>query len=156
MGSNGLRVLVAVALAAFAVAWLGYAPLWVRSGGEPLAWRDRSARLSRAQLSRPTYEVFRDREAFAHFLEEHVEAAVSVPPIDFGRELAVLLALGPRSSTGYRIDVENVTDERGRVVIVAREHSPHLGQSVTPRVEYPLKLLVLRDAGKPVALKWVG
>jgi protease stability complex PrcB-like protein len=156
MGSNGLRVLVAVALAASVVAWLGYARLWARGGGEPLAWRDRSADLSRAQLARPTYEVFRDRGAFAHFLQLHADAAVSVPRIDFRRELAVLLALGPRSSTGYRIDVGSVTKERGRVVIVAREHSPQLGQAVAPRVEYPLKLLVLHDAGKPIALEWVG
>jgi hypothetical protein len=154
MGSNRLRVLVAVALAAFAVAWLGYTRLWVRSSAEPIAWRDRSALLARAQLAGPAYEVFRDRAAFAHFLDTRVQAAVAVPPIDFHRDLAVLLALGPRSSTGYEIQVERVREERGRVVIDARERSPRLGEPVSARVEYPLKLIVLRDAGKPVALRW--
>jgi hypothetical protein len=154
VGSNRLRLLVAVALAAFAVAWLGYARIWVRSDGQPLEWRDESAALARAELARPTYEVFRDRAAFASFLDAHVETAVAVPPIDFGRDLAVLLALGPRSSTGYEIDVESVTNERGRIVIEARERSPHLGEPVSARVEYPLKLIVVRDTGKPVALEW--
>jgi hypothetical protein len=156
VGSNGLRVLVAVALAAFAVAWLGYTRVWARSDHEPLAWRDRGALLARAQLPRATYEIFRGRSAFARFLETHVEAAVPPPSIDFERNLAVLLALGPRSSTGYGIQIESVTEERGRVVVVARERSPRLGQVTAPRVEYPLKLLVLRDVGKPVALRWKG
>jgi hypothetical protein len=154
VGSNRLRVLVAVALAAFAVAWLGYARVWVRSDGQTLAWRDESAALARAEIGRPTYEVFRDRAAFARFLAAHVEAAVAVPPIDFRRDLAVLLALGPRSSTGYEIEVERVTDERGRIVIEARERSPRLGEHVAARIEYPLKLIVVRDVGKPVALEW--
>jgi hypothetical protein len=126
----------------------------VRSGAEPVAWRDRTTLLARAEIARPTYEVFRDRGAFAHFLDTRVEAAVAVPPIDFRRDLAVLLALGPRSSTGYEIEVERVSEERGRIVIEARERSPRLGERVVARVEYPLKLIVLRDAGKPVALEW--
>jgi hypothetical protein len=153
VGTDRLRLLVAVALAGFAVAWLGYTRVWARSGAEPLAWRDESAQLSRVQLERPTYEVFRDRAEFARFLREHVDTAVPVPPIDFERDLAVLIALGPRSSTGYAIDVESVTEQRGRVVIVARERSPRLGQAVEPHINYPLRLIVLRDVGKPVALE---
>jgi hypothetical protein len=153
VGRDGLRLLVAVALAAFVVAWLGYTRVFVRSGGESVAWQDRSAALSRAQLLRPAYEVFRDRPAFERFLDERVAAAVTVPAIDFDRDLAVLLALGPRSSTGYRVDVEGVSEERGRIVIRARERSPRLGERVVARVDYPLKLIVVRDAGKPVALR---
>jgi hypothetical protein len=156
VGTDRLRLLVAVALAGFVVAWLGYTRVWARSGAEPLAWRDESTQLSRVQLDRPTYQVFRDRTEFARFLGEHVEAAVPVPPIDFERNLAVLIALGPRSSTGYGIDVESVTEQPGRVVIVARERSPHLGQAVEAHIDYPLRLIVLRDAGKPVALEQKG
>jgi protease stability complex PrcB-like protein len=153
VGTDRLRLLVAVALAGFVVAWLGYLHLWVRSGGEPLAWRDATAELARVQLAQPTFEVFRDRDAFARFLREHVDAAVQVPGVDFDRDLAMLLALGPRSSTGYGIDVETVTEQRGRVVIAARERSPRLGDEVAARVTYPLLLIVLRDAGKPIALE---
>jgi protease stability complex PrcB-like protein len=142
-----------VALAGFAVAWLSYVQ-WAHSGGERLVWRDDSAQLARVQLTRPTYEVFRDREEFARFLDEHVQAAVAVPALDFDRDLAVLIALGPRSSSGYRVLVDRVSEERGRVVIDARERSPRLGETVAPRVTYPLRLIVLRDAGKPVALEW--
>jgi hypothetical protein len=149
-----LRLLVTVALAGFLAAWFGYTHVWSRSGGEPLAWRDRSGELSRVQLSRPTYEVFRDRQSFARFLDENVEAAVAVPPIDFRRDLAVLFALGPRSSTGYGIEVDSVTEERGRVVIAAHERSPRLGRAVAAHVDYPLRLIVVRDAGKPIALEW--
>jgi hypothetical protein len=153
VGTDRLRLLVAVALAGFAVAWLGYTRVWVRSGGEALAWRDGTAQLSRVQLARPRFEVFRGREAFADFLHEHVDAAVPVPRVDFVRDLAVLLALGARSSTGYAIEVDGVTEERGRIVITARERSPRLGDTVAPRVDYPLRLIVLRDAGKPIVLE---
>jgi hypothetical protein len=153
VGTNGLRLLVAVALTGFAVAWLGYTHVWVRSGADPLAWRDGTAQLSRVQLARPTFEVFRDREAFAEFLHEHVDAAVPVPRIDFERDLAVLLALGASSSSGYGIQVDRVTEQRGRAVIAARERSPRLGDAVAARVDYPLRLIVLRDTGKPIALE---
>jgi hypothetical protein len=153
MGTGRLRLLVAVALAGFAAGWLGYTRVWLRSGGEPLVWRDGTARLSRVQLARPTYEIFRDREPFARFLHDNVDAAVPVPRIDFERELAVLLALGPRSSTGYEIEVDAVTEERGRVVIAAHERSPRLGDPVAARVDYPLRLIVVRDVGKPIALE---
>jgi protease stability complex PrcB-like protein len=116
-------------------------------------WRDGTAQLSRVQLARPTYEIFRDRETFARFLHEHVDAAVPVPQIDFERDLAVLFAVGPRSSTGYAIEVESVTEERGRVVIAAHERSPRLGDAVAARVDYPLRLIVVRDVGKPIALE---
>jgi hypothetical protein len=127
--------------------------VWVRSGGEPLAWRDGTAQLARVQLARPTFDVFRDRKSFAEFLHDRVDAAVPVPRVDFDRNLAVLLALGPRSSTGYRIDVEGVTEQRRRVVIAAHERSPRLGDRVAARVDYPLRLVVLRDAGKPIVLE---
>jgi hypothetical protein len=152
VGTDGLRLLVAVALAGFAVAWLGYTRMWVPSGGEPLAWRDATRQLSRVQLAQPTYEVFRDREAVVRFLHERVDVAVAPLRIDFERDLAVLFALGPRSSTGYRIEVDGVTEQRGRVVIRVRERSPRLGDTVDAQVDYPLRLIVLRDAGKPIAL----
>jgi hypothetical protein len=154
VGRDRLPVLVAVALAGFAAVWLGYTKVWALSGGEPLAWRDAGAQLSRVQFPRATYEIFRDRDEFTAFFGERVEAAVQLPAIDFDRDLAVLVALGPRSSTGYGVRVESVTETRGRVLIEAGERSPSRGQTLAARVDYPLSLIVIRDVGKPVTFEW--
>lgn len=79
-----------------------------------------------------------------------------IPPIDFGRDEAFLLAAGPRSSTGYDLRIVAVRDEGGRVVVVVRERTPKLGEPVRARVTYPFRLIVFPRSSKPVRLHWLG
>ena len=75
------------------------------------------------------------------------------PAIDFAREQALLVAVGPRSSSGYALDVESVREERRRVVVVVRERSPALGDRAVPRVTYPFLLIALPRSEKPVEVE---
>lgn len=83
-------------------------------------------------------------------------AAPAPPPVDFARRKAVLIAAGPRSSTGYVLNVERVVEERSRVVVVAREHAPSLGDPVQPRVTYPYRLITIPRTSKPTHLELEG
>ena len=83
-------------------------------------------------------------------------AAPGAPPVDFAHRKAVLIAAGPRSSTGYVLDIERVVEERSRVVVVAREHTPSLDDPVQARVTYPYRLITIPRTSKPTHLELAG
>ncbi len=68
---------------------------------------------------------------------------LQVPPIDFSRQEAFLVAAGPRSSTGYALRIVRVEEDGGPVDVVVRERTPSLGDPVQARVTYPFRLLAL-------------
>jgi hypothetical protein len=139
----------AAALAALAAAWILYVDLYRHGGDHPLAWVDLSGKLEHAQFPKPASKVFRDARSLERFLP-------APPPIDFRRREAVLVASGPRSSTGYSLDVLRVTEERSRIVVEIRERTPHLGDPVRAVVTYPFRLITLPRSDKPVKIDWQG
>jgi hypothetical protein len=98
------------------------------------------------RFKRPAERVLESAEELAQIFPQ-------APAIDFGRRRAVLVALGPRSSTGYAVEVESVREERRRIVVVVRERSPTLADSVRPRVTYPFRLITLPRGDKPVEVE---
>ncbi len=115
-------------------------------GDRPVDWRDITREVSSARFVRPTARVLEsDRELRA--------VVPGAPPIDFTRRRAVLVASGPRSSSGYALEVVRVREERRRIVVTVRERSPALADSVRPRVTYPFRLLTLPREDKPVEIE---
>ena len=152
-----IRVAALTAIAAFVCAWLVYAYGFGHGGGRPLAWRDVTGQLGPAEFRRPAGRVFGSaRELRRYVIAAMPGRAPSLPRIDFRRREAVLLAAGPRSSTGYTVDVETVREERGRIVVQVRERTPSLGDPVAARVTYPYRLITLPRLDKPVDISWDG
>jgi hypothetical protein len=81
---------------------------------------------------------------------------IRLPDIDFDRREIYLVAAGPRSSTGYELDVVRVQDLGDHIVVVVHERTPSLGDPVQARVTYPFALISLPRSNKPVKLKWPG
>jgi PrcB C-terminal len=81
---------------------------------------------------------------------------IKLPPIDFAHREAYLVAAGPRSSTGYRLDIVRVVDSGSRIVVTVHERTPSLGDPVKARVTYPYRLITLPRSDKAVKLKWPG
>jgi PrcB C-terminal len=77
------------------------------------------------------------------------------PQVDFERRQVLLLSPGPRSSTGYALQVEDVRDEGDQIVVTVRERTPRLGERVAPHVTFPYRLLSL-PVGKDVYVDWKG
>ncbi len=79
-----------------------------------------------------------------------------VHDVDFGdgRYEAILVTLGPRSSSGYSIDVRSVEEQRSRIVVRARQRAPRLRQPVLPFVTYPYRLLRVPARDKPAVVAW--
>jgi hypothetical protein len=142
-------------VAGLVCAGLVYAYAVERGGGHALAWQEVS--LGRAELTRPAGRVFGSGPELRRFLIAAMPGrAPKLPPIDFRRREAVLLATGPRSSTGYALEVESVREESGRIVVRVRERAPSLGDPVAARVTYPYRLITLPRRDKPVDVIWEG
>lgn len=75
-----------------------------------------------------------------------------IPP---GR-MAVVISPGPRSSTGYRVRVLEVIEERSRIVVRVREETPTLRTRVRPVVTYPYRVILIPALHKGVLVRWEG
>jgi hypothetical protein len=128
---------------ALAGIWLAYDYLYGRGGDRPVDWQDVTSAVPSARFPRPTERVLETRE-------ELLAVVPRAPPIDLSARRAVLVASGPRSSSGYALEVESVREERRRVVVTVRERSPSLGDRVQPRLTYPFRLITLPRGDKPV------
>ena len=82
--------------------------------------------------------------------------AIRLPKIDFERREVYLVAAGPRSSSGYELRVVRVQDVGSHIVVVVRERTPSLDNTVQAGVTYPFRLIALPRSDKPVKLKWPG
>lgn len=80
----------------------------------------------------------------------------SLPAIDFAHREAILIASGPRSSTGYKLRVVNVRETRDRVAVTVKETTPQLGEPVVARVTYPFVLITIPRNPKSLFLHFEG
>lgn len=123
----------------------------------PVPYNDLTQEAGKLEFTRITRGLFRDRDALMEVLERHNPGLrIKLPPIDFSRQAAYLVAAGPRSSTGYELRIVRVQDEGDRIDVVVREQTPSLGDPVAARVTYPFRLIALLRTDKPVKLKWLG
>ena len=81
---------------------------------------------------------------------------IRLPNIDFGHREIYLVAAGPRSSTGYALQILRVQDVGDHIDVVIHERTPSLADTVQARVTYPFRLIALPRSSKPVKLKWPG
>jgi PrcB C-terminal len=148
-------VLAAVCVAA--AGWILYAHAWRDGGARALPFRDVTSQLQGLQPAREANRVFvNELEVFYYLRFADPGHVVPLPSIDFTRDEAVFVSTGPRSSTGYRIRVVGVVEERGRVVVTLQERTPSLADPGRPMATYPYRLVVFRKVDKPVHIVWPG
>jgi hypothetical protein len=152
--SSTRRTAAVAAVLAAAAAWLGWQELWARGGDTPLPWRDLTSR-TLAEPPRSELRLFGSREELEGALREGGRSA-TVPPIDFSRRDAILVAAGPRSSSAYGLEVVAVTEERRRIVVSVRERTPSPADPGAARLTFPFRLITIARRGKDVALDWRG
>ena len=122
-----IRGTVVVVLAALAAGWVAYVHVWRDGDAHPLAYR---------------------LETLTNFEPREPQTRVTTSR---GEE-RVLITAGPRSSTGYSLDVVRAEVERGRVYIVVRE----VTEPGRAKITYPYRLLVFPKIDKPVHVHWEG
>lgn len=122
----------------------------------PVAWSDLSGTVGPARWARPTISVVHDSDKLAKLFQVALLPPRPRPPrIDFANHDAVVITVGPRSSTGYSLHVVRVT-QSGNLDILVRERTPRIGQTVEPTITYPYLLLVVPKLGKHVSVHYQG
>jgi hypothetical protein len=142
-------------VAVLGTAWLGWQALWAYGGDRPLAWQDVTS-ATIAEPLRSELRVFGSRGALIRHLRQGGQSVTLPRELDFERFDAVLISGGPRSSSGYRLEVLRVTEERRRIVVTVRERTPSLARPGTARLTFPFRLIVIERRGKDVTLDWEG
>ena len=113
--------------------------------------------MGRIEFTRKVTAVYHSRRPFVNLLSATMPGrAPQPPPHDWARDQVVVIALGPRSSTGYSLRILRVVERRRGIYVYAREHTPTLGEPVTARVTYPYRLLSMHGSAKPVYVKLEG
>jgi hypothetical protein len=122
-----IRAAVIAVLIAAAAAWVAYEHVWRYGDAQPLAYRLATV---------PNFEA------------THPLSRVTTR----GKQERVLITAGPRSSTGYSLEIERAVVERGRVSIVVCE----VDRAGRVQITYPYRLLVFPKIDKPVHIHWEG
>ena len=122
--------------------------------GRAVAWSDLSAQTGPLTIRSSQRRVFRKPSSLARYLEE-TGARKPVPAVDFSDRQLLLVSPGPRSSSGYAVEVLSAREADGEITVRVRERSPGLNDRVQPRLTHPY-LLISLPAGPEVYVDWVG
>ncbi len=144
-------------LVAAAGGWLLYSQAW-KGETEPVKWTDLTPQLGTVEFTRKVTAVYHSRAPFVRLLEATMPGrAPEPPPHNWARDQVVVIALGPRSSTGYALHILRVVERRRGIYVYAREETPALGDpGVQPRITYPYRVLSMHGSAKPVYVKLQG
>jgi PrcB C-terminal len=122
-----------------------------------IAYRDVSAQLRPAEFTRQVREIFRTRASLVDYLERAMPGRrLHLPRIDFSRRQAVLIAAGPRSSTGYVLRVLGVRETPHTITVTVHEVTPRLGEPVRAGVTYPYRVIAIPRIDKKLFVHWPG
>ena len=122
--------------------------------GDTVAWRDLSAQVGPLEIDTSQHPLFRERSKLTHYLQR-ARARRSAPRVDFSRQQLLLVSPGPRSSTGYEVEIVSIREQGGKIEVRIRERAPRLGEPVEARVTHPYRLLSL-PADHDVYVDWIG
>ena len=157
LSNRPFRVAALAAAIVVAGGWIAYTHLWEAGGSKPLAYRDLTTALAPLEPPAQTERRFSRSETLAKYVRSvRPGKPLRLPRVDFSRDEAVLVATGPRSSTGYALIVASADEQRGRVTIRFRERAPNPGDPQRARITYPYRLLVFRKLDKPVHIELQG
>ena len=126
------------------------------SAAKPIAYRDITRELHGFQPPRLVREAFTTRPAFATYVHRESPGITDLPAIDWAHREAILVAAGPRSSSGYVLRIVSVRETAHHVVVTVHEDTPTLGQPVRAGVTYPFRLITIPRTPKPLFLHWPG
>jgi hypothetical protein len=149
--------LVAVGLAVVVVAVLLLVRVYERGDAHSVRWTDVTTSGGRLEPPRATARVFRTTAELRSYLRTAMPGRPQrLPRVDLRRNELVLVAAGPRSASGYAVEILSVRRDRSRVLVTARERTPSLGDPVRAGVTYPYRLIAIPAGDERVEVHWVG
>jgi hypothetical protein len=79
--------------------------------------------------------------------------APALPPIDFGREMIVVAALGSRPNGGYDVVIEGAEQDSAGIEISVRVASPAAGCPVATAITQPIDLARVPLTDQPIRFR---
>jgi hypothetical protein len=148
-----IGVLTAVLALAVGVTWTQV----VQGGSKRIAWDDVTAQMPSVLWPKSVTRSFWKRRQVVRYLARTFPGSPpKVPPFDFAHRRLILVAAGPRSSTGYGVDIVRITERRSTIDVLARETAPGLGNRRSPRLTSPYRLIAIPATSKRVYVQWRG
>ncbi len=123
---------------------------------KPVAYTDITRELHGFQPPQLVREAFKTQTAFAKYVRHESPGITDLPSIDWAHREAILVAAGPRSSTGYVLRIVGVRETAHHVVVTVHEDTPMLGEPARAGVTYPFRLITIPRTTKPLFLHWPG
>jgi hypothetical protein len=122
-----------------------------------IAWRDATVRMGPVLWPKSVTRSFWKRTQLTRYLARTFPlGAPEVPRFDFTRRRVILVAAGPRSSTGYGVEIVRITGRRTTVDVLARETTPSLAHPVRAQLTSPYRLITIPATSKRVYVQWKG
>jgi len=120
-----------------------------------LPWLDLTSVVGPLVFPRATTRELPGPKTYALYLRLH-KATRRVPPPDFKHGIVLVVAVGPRSSTAYSLQVLRVTEQRSRVIVRLRENSPTIARPGKTRLAYPYRMITFPKTSKPIFVTILG
>ena len=122
-----------------------------------LAWQDVTASMGPVLWPKSVSRSFwRRRQVTRYLARTFPLGPPRVPAFDFARRRLILVAAGPRSSTGYGVRIVRITERRSTIDVLAREVTPSLRSRAVPRLTSPYRLITIPATSKRVYVQWQG
>jgi hypothetical protein len=129
----------------------------VQGGSKQLAWDDVTAQMPDVLWPKSVSRSFwRRRQVVRYVARTFPQGAPRVPQFDFARRRLILVAVGPRSSNGYSVEIVRITERRSTIDVLAHEITPALGDRTAARLTSPYRLIAIPATSKRVYVQWQG
>lgn len=132
----------------FVAVWITYKHVFAHRSQRGLPWLDLTNVVGPLVFPRATTRALPGPKTFALYLRIH-KAKRRVPPPDFKHGIVLVIAVGPRSSTGFSLQVLRVTEQRSRVIVKLKENAPTLRRPGKTRLIYPYRMITFPKTHKP-------
>jgi PrcB C-terminal len=109
-----------------------------------------------AGIGDPLRAVIRDSTAWRELwtrINRPFVPAPALPPIDFGREMIVVAALGSRPNAGYDVVIESAEQDSAGIQISVRVASPAAGCPVATAMTQPIDLARVPVTDQPIRFR---
>ena len=124
-----------------------------------VSYKDITSKLPDLRYEKAANFVLRSEAKFLEHIEAHSDSRFSTnsaPEIDFNKDMVVVIAVGPRSSAGYRLKPVSVRAEGDKTMIRAKERTPPPDSIAAAVITYPRLALVVPNRKGPVEVKVTG
>ena len=77
----------------------------------------------------------------------------SIPEIDFSKETVIAVFMGEKTTGGYGVIVEDVKEEKGKLVVAIKETKPSPGDMIITVITQPFCVVKINSSNKELVFK---